>query len=538
MACTPKCLIEANADEEGEVPLAGAPLHAPIRVSHLLGRGLASNPDAVALVSAVTRWTWGELDRASTNLAANLLGLELRPGDRVASLMPNRAALLIHYLACLKAGLVAVPLNYRYMPPEIDHALAISEASILLAHAERDHDLAASTFARRLPRGRISYEASDGRGPRFEELIERTPSKIELSMPDPTAPACIFFTSGSTGPAKGVTHSFETLGWMFATIAAAFELTADDVMLPGSSLSHIGGFVFSFSALALGARVIVTRTFDSHELLPLLREDRPTVLCMLPTALLHLVRDGGATADDFTSLRLCRSGADKVPAELEREFTALTGLVIDEGYGMTEVGLSALNPPSGVIKLGSVGRPVPGVALSLRDDNGSEVPTGTEGRVWIKTRSATVGYWNDSAATEAVFRDGWLDSGDLMKADADGYLWFCGRKKQIIVHDGSNICPQEVEEALLEHPAVDNAGVVGVHDLVHGENVRAYVTLKEGAARPTVQELIQFARARVGYKAPEEIEFLDEMPLNPTGKVDRVTLKRMAAERHVGEGSR
>ena len=119
-----------------------------------------------------------------------------------------------------------------------------------------------------------------------------------------------------------------------------------------------------------------------------------------------------------------------------------------------------------------------------------------------------------------------------MKADADGYLWFCGRTKQIIVHDGSNICPQEVESALLEHPSVESAGVVGVHDLVHGENVRAYITTREDAVLPTRQELIRFARARIGYKAPEEIEVLEEMPRNASGKVDRVTLKRMAAERH------
>ena len=117
-----------------------------------------------------------------------------------------------------------------------------------------------------------------------------------------------------------------------------------------------------------------------------------------------------------------------------------------------------------------------------------------------------------------------------MRADGDGYLWFRGRRKQIIVHDGSNICPQEVESALLTHPAVEAAGVVGVHDLVHGETVRAYITLRPGAARPTSQELIDFARARVGYKAPEVIEVLDEMPLNAVGKIDRVMLKKLAAE--------
>ena len=512
------------------MPLTGPPLTQPIQLPELLHRGLEAGPDAPALVSAESRRSWRELDQASTNLAANLLSLGLRAGDRVASLMPNRTALVVHYLACLKAGLVATPLNYRYMPPEIDHALEVSGASLLLAHAERDPDIAASRLAPRLPFGVIGYAASDGRSPSFEELTRRTPPELVLEIPRANAPAAIFFTSGSTGPAKGVTHSCATLGWMIASTGRAFEFTPADVVLPGSSLSHIGGFLFSFAALAAGARVVVARTFDPDEVLPLLREDRPTVLCMLPAALFSVVRDHGARRGDFSSLRLCRSGSDKVPIELEREFTDLTGLAIDEGYGCTETGLATLNPPSGIIKLGSIGRPIPGFTLSIRSEDGAELPPDSEGRLWIKSRSNMVGYWNRPDATEEVIKDGWLDSGDLMKADGDGYLWFCGRKKQIIVHDGSNICPQEVEGALLEHEAVASAGAVGIHDLVHGENVRAYITLKPGARRPTVQELIRFARARIGYKAPEQIVVLDEMPLNPTGKVDRVTLKRMAEE--------
>ena len=153
---------------------------------------------------------------------------------------------------------------------------------------------------------------------------------------------------------------------------------------------------------------------------------------------------------------------------------------------------------------------------------------GSEGRLWIRTPATTVGYWDDPAATEAAFSNGWLDSGDVMRVDDDGYFFFRGRKKQIIVHDASNICPQEVEDALLAHPSVASAGVIGIHDLVHGENVRAYITLTEGTERPASQELIQFARARVGYKAPEEIVVLDQMPLTATGKLDRTRLKRMA----------
>ena len=494
----------------------------------LLRAGLDANPDGLALISADTRWTWRTLDDLSDRLAVSLLGLGLNPGDRVASLMPNRPALIVHYLACFKAGLVATPLNYRYMAPEIDHALAVSEARALLAHVEREEDLAASQLARQLPLGTISYGGKRGAGPAFDELIERDAPSPPPPPPSPAAPAVIFFTSGSTGRPKGVTHTHQTLGWMFATAAAGLELSPGDLLLAGSSLSHVGAFYVSFAALSVGAGVIVARTIDGDELLPLLREDRPTVLSMLPSALFALTRDHGARHDDFASLRLCRGAGDCVSAELEREFTALSGFVIDEAYGLTEAGLVTMNPPSGRIKLGSVGQVVPAVSLSIRNDDGQELPVGSEGRLWIKTPATTVGYWDDPGATEAAFSNGWLDSGDVMRVDDDGYFFFCGRKKQIIVHDGSNICPQEVEDALLEHPGVASAGVIGIHDLVHGENVRAYITLTEGTERPASQELIQFARARVGYKAPEEIVVLDQMPLTATGKLDRTHLKRMA----------
>jgi long-chain acyl-CoA synthetase len=343
------------------------------------------------------------------------------------------------------------------------------------------------------------------------------------------------FTSGSTGPAKGVTHSFASMSHVFAAAAAALELTEADVLLPASSMSHIGAMLFGFAALSVGGRVAVAHHLGPEEVVPLLRRARPTVLCMLPAALFSLIRGADVTGDDFASLRLVRCGADKVPAELEAEFVALTGILIDEGYGCTEVGLATLNPPSGRILPGSVGQPLPGFELSLRDQAGREVAPGAEGEVWVRSRSRMSGYWEDPAATEQVVRDGWLNSGDVMRSDGDGYLWFCGRKKQIIVHDGSNIFPQEVEDALLLHPDVESAGVIGLHDLLHGENVRAYVVLKPGR-RGTEAELIRFARQRVGYKAPEEIEFLDEMPLNPTGKTDRVRLKQMAAGRHLPHG--
>jgi acyl-coenzyme A synthetase/AMP-(fatty) acid ligase len=515
------------------MPLSGGPLDAPVRLTELLREGLEGRPDELALVSLRARWTWRELDQASTRYAANLLDIGLKKGDRVASLMPNRDALLVHYLGCIKAGLVMTPLNYRYMPPEIDHALGVSEAAVLLAHAERARDLDASELVGKLPLGIISYGGEDPRGPSFEALLASTPPDHTLPTPSADDPTAIFFTSGSTGKPKGVAHSYETYGFVLAAIAKGGQVTSDDVVLPASSLSHVGGHAFSVMGLAVGARVVIARNFDADELLPLLRQYRPTFVWMLPAALITLVRDHGAKHEDFSSIRLCLSGGDKVAAELEREFTDLAGFPIDENYGMSEIGMCALNPPSGDFRIGSVGVANAGYSLSIRDEESNELPAGGEGRLWVASPCNTVGYWNRPDVTAETIVDGWLDTGDVMRADEEGYLWFCGRKKQIIVHAGSNICPQEVEESLLAHPAVEQAGVVGVHDLLHGENVRAFVSFLAGARRPSSQELIQFSRKSVGYKAPEVIEVLDEMPLNATGKVDRITLKRLAAE-HVG----
>jgi len=254
------------------------------------------------------------------------------------------------------------------------------------------------------------------------------------------------------------------------------------------------------------------------------------VLAMIPAALSALIHDHDLKPEDFSSLRMCRAGADKVSTELLSEFSTLAGFPIVEGYGMTEVGLATLNPPSGEIRQGSIGKPIHGFEIALRDEQGESIEGDEVGRIFIRSPSRMRGYWEAPEATDEVVSEGWLDSGDLARADEEGYLWFFGRKKQVIVHDGSNISPYEVEGALVEHPAVALAGAVGVHDEVHGEDVRAYVTLEEGAERPSRADLIVFCRERIGYKAPDEIVFLDEMPLNPTGKIDRVGLKRMAED--------
>lgn len=503
--------------------IPGPPLGPIVPLSALLGAALAADANAVALVSASARWTYRELDDAAARLATAYLARGLAAGDRVASFLPNSPELLIHYLACLRAGLVATPLNYRYAVPEIDHALDTAGASMLVAAAERRDEVERSAAAR-LPHGVIWHGDGDGLRALWSAAAPRS-----LTVPPPQHEAFIFFTSGSTGLPKGVTHSHASFAALVASAAAAAELVAGEVVLPASSASHVAAISFSLAALSVGGRVVVARRCDAAEVLPLLRAERPAVLITLPAALLSLIRDHAATPADFASVRCSICGGDKVSGELAREYAALTGRLIDEGYGMTETGTAMCTPTTGPVREGSVGPLAPGFTAELRDAEGREVPRGADGRLWLRAPSLMVRYWNAPAATAEVLRDGWIDTGDLMRVDTEGYFWFRGRLKQLIIHDGSNIAPQEVEEALLAHPAVAAAGVIGIHNPLHGETVRAYVEARDPAARPTPQALIDFVRARIAaYKAPEELVFLAELPLNATGKVDRARLKRMA----------
>ncbi|MEA5474555.1 AMP-binding protein, partial [Synechococcus sp. CCY9201] len=343
-------------------------------------------------------------------------------------------------------------------------------------------------------------------------------------------PCFLYFTSGSTGRPKGVTHSRASFSAMLTSLIQAIELRAGEEVLAGSSLAHIASCGLVLGALAAGASAAIASRIDAPTVETLLRRHRPSVLLMLPAALFALLRDERLGPTDLASVRLCISGGDKVPHQLQEEFRQAAGFGIDECFGMTEIGYATLAPPTGLNRIGSVGRLCPGFRASLRRDDGSEVGVGEEGRLWMQAPSLMVGYWDNPQATADTIVDGWLDTGDDMRIDADGYLWFCGRRKQIIVHDSSNICPQEVEEALAEHPAVDLVGVIGIHDPVHGENVRAYLTLRQDQTAPTEAELIAFARDRVGYKAPEEIRVLPELPLTPVGKTDRLALRQLAAD--------
>lgn len=510
------------------MPIFGPQLSRPANLTNLLLLALKSKPDEVALVSGSQVWTWRELQGDIDALALGLITMGLGKGDRVASLMPNCGEILIFYLACLKVGLVVVPLNYRYTTAEIDYALEKSGAVSLIIGVERSGDVRASRCIGKLKKGYLSFGGALGNAPSFEALINSKGQPAKFSTSAVNDPAFLFFTSGSTGKPKGVAHSLLTFGAIVASFVAALKLTRDDIVLPGGSIAHVGSLSTALAALSVGATTLIPHSFDGEEILSILRRGRPTILVMVPALFIAMERNPKAGREDFASLRMCFTGGDKFPINIAKEFTNKTGHVIQEGYGLTEAPDCLFNRSLSPDNAGSVGTVAPGYAVSLRDEQGREVAPNIDGNLWLSGTPVMTGYWQNPRANREAFSDGWFDTGDVMRVDSGGYFWFRGRKKQIIVHDGSNLSPQEVEEAVMAHPSVDLAGVIGIHDDAHGENVWAYITLKKNAPKPCVNEVIRCAKERVGYKAPEVIEILDEMPINPTGKIDRAALKKLA----------
>ncbi len=510
--------------------LTGPPLDRSVDLSRLLEHGLARTPDAIAVSTMNDGLSWRELDAQSRNLASNYFDLGLRRGDRVVSLLPNRIKVIVHYLACLRAGFVAVPLNYRYLEHDIDYAIGLSKPRLMVAHAERAGDISKCTGVAGLELGGLSVDGELPGFGKFEPLTVRTAAAAAPDRPGPDDPAVIFFTSGSTGRPKGVTHTQRSLGHIVASLGATYLITEKDTILPVSSLSHMLGQIMSYAALSVGGNAVVAEDISVGAVMPLMRHHQPTVIAMMPYALTEMVYASKDSDAAFQRLRMCDCGGDKVATDLQKKFQEVSGVELAEGYGLTEVGIVTHNPPDGPIVHGSVGPAMPGNEFSVRDEKGNDLGEGKQGVLWIRSPSVMSGYFGDADATADVIEDGWLNSGDLLRFDDQGYFWFCGRQKQIIIHDGSNIAPQEVENVLLENDAIEAAAVVGVPDTLHGQNIRAYVVLKPGVKTLPAAEILKMARDRIGYKAPEEIFAIKALPENAAGKIDRVALSKMAAE--------
>ncbi len=467
--------------------------------------------------------TYRELESKASRLAGGLLAAGIAPGDRVALFMPNCPELVIAYLACFAAGVIAVPLNTRYRAPEVAYALERSGAGTVIVHRDLLGEVDTHTSPQRM--------LIVGDGDRsWHAALDAQP--VQTRAADGDAAAIILFTSGSTSRPKGVTHTHASMNHTVSTQARVQDLGPGDVNLITLAVCHVAGlFGQLLATLHTGGCCLLHSRYDPGAAALEIERSRVTRIQLLPAQLATLLDAAEADSRDLSSLRCAIVGGDALTIDLHDRFRAVAGLEATEVCGMTECFNYSMNPPFAAKRLGSIGRPPPGTELRLEGVSGEEPPPGESGEILVRSRGVMGGYWGDPEHTAEALRDGWLRTGDLARRDADGWYWFVGRSKDLIIRGGSNVAPGEVEAVLHEHPAVSAAVVVGVPDDRLGQRIAAWVAPRAGA-RFTAQELDEFVRERIAaYKAPEWVWIEQTLPTTSVGKLDRHLLQQRAAQR-------
>jgi len=448
------------------------------------------NPDKTALVWEGGSLTYGELDRRASGLAADLAKRGIKSGDRVGILLPNQWTFVVAILGSLKLGATVAPI------------------SVLLKDQERAEILAA------LKPKEVVREIKAGVG------HWDTPTQTE-------SPALVTYSSGSSGHPKGAVFAHEALSFAEHSWAGpVMALTPEDVVLAVLPFPHSFGLHGGLLApLLVGATVAMVERFSPETVLETITTHRVTVFPGVATMFQRTLSSPAFGDTDLSSLRLAVSGAAPCPWELAEEWRARVGTRILRGYGMTELfrPISHLaEDPTDVPE--AIGRPVPGVDVCFVDDDGQPVPGGQIGELLIKSPAAMEEYLNDPKETKAVLQDGWFKTGDLASLLPSGFVQIAGRKEERVLRGGYSIFPQEVEAVLLTHPAIAEAGVIGVPNPDLGEEIVAFVTLRSGA-KTTLEELDTHCRERLAaFKYPRQITILKSFPKGPTGKIIKTRL--------------
>ncbi len=464
-------------------------------VASLLDASARRAPDALALVAGEARLTYRQLDRRAAGCARWLQAQGVRSGGRVALALPNGIGFAIALYGALRLGVTVAPLNPQ---------LTTDERARILA------DFGASLVIESVPEAEADGEA----------------------VAPPAAPALVLYTSGSTGRPKGavLSHAAVAAGnaaWMGPVMA----LTSDDRVLAVLPLSHSYGINGTLLApLLAGATVVILERFSPDGVVSAVREHAVTVFPGVATMFQRLLDTPGWSRDDFASVRIALSGAAPCPWPLAEAWRARSGVRILRGYGMTELHrpLSYLaNDPRDFPD--RIGRPVPGVEIRLVDDDGKALAQGEVGELLIRSDAAMDGYLAQPEETAATIVDGWFRTGDLARVSDDGFVSIVGRKKELILRGGYSVFPPEVEAALVAHPSVAEAAVIGIPHPALGEEVAAFVTLRAGVT-VTPDDLLAWCKERVaGYKCPRVITVVAELPKGATGKVLKAALRATSA---------
>ena len=471
----------------------------------------------------------GELFERSRRLAGGLRELGVAPGDRVAVMLPNCPEVGVSYGALWRAGAAITPVIFLLPPPELRYVLEHSGARAIVTAPELLGGVLAAAEGLQSLRWVLSTgpdQTGDGRVVPLASLEEAEPSGIVQR--DDHELAALLYTGGTTGRAKGVMLSHENLWRCGKASQEASRVPGVRRHVVPLPLSHAFGLIVTIVGLhsVEPYSTVLLRWFDPTAFLELVQKHQVQSGAVVPSMLQMLLAQP-LEDYDLSSLRHLVSGAAPLPVEAVREIERrVPGLEVREGYGCTESGAVISTTPAGRRRLGSVGLPLPGYEVRILDEGDREVPRGERGEICCRAPGVMLGYWQAPEATAAALRDGWLHTGDIGVMDEDGYLWVVDRKKDLIIRGGFNVFPRDVEETLIAHPAVAMAGVVGRPDAVHGEEVVAFVALRQGHSAGA-EELIDFARSRLSaYKYPREVHVLEHLPLTPVGKVDRKALRR------------
>jgi long-chain acyl-CoA synthetase len=484
-----------------------------MNVAQLLERSARYHADRSALIFGERHWTYAELDRDVSALAAGFAALDLRRGERVALHLPNRPDFVLTYYAALKAGLVPLSLNTSYKADELEYIVNHAAAAMVVTADGIDASLPARG---RMPSVRHLLHAKELDGLRGRAALRA----VETDRDDTAA---ILYTSATTGRPKGVmlTHA-NIVSNAYATVHH-LKMTEADRGLCALPMFHcFGQNAIMNSLVTAGGALVLHERFVPDAFVAAVAAQRITILYAVPT--MYILFLAMATAD-FRSVRLCFSAAATLAGDVEARWHAAHGHWIQQGYGLTETSPFASYNHEVAFRRSSVGTPIENVEMKIVDAEGREVADGELGEILIKGPNVMKGYFGDAAATAASIRDGWLHSGDIGYRDGDGYFFIVDRLKDMINVAGFKVFPREVEEVLFRHPAVKEAAVIGVADPVRGEAVKAFVVLKDGAAvtAEALQALCRSAIASV--KVPERIEFIAALPKNPTGKILKKELR-------------
>ncbi|MGD9972266.1 MAG: long-chain fatty acid--CoA ligase [Desulfatirhabdiaceae bacterium] len=480
-------------------------------------------PEKPALIFEGKTWSYIQLDTDVNRMANGLLELGVHKGDRVALFLPNIPEFVIGYFAIQKIGAIAVSVNAMLKSEEVKYIINDAEARVILTTALLRQEIPADA----LPSVEhiIVSEGDAGNDLSFDHLLSRCSGQCRCLDLDIHDPAAILYTSGTTGFPKGAVLTQYNIVSNSRSASNHSGVRPEDCLQLFLPLFHCFGQNYILNGgICKCATIALHRRFEPEPVLNAIQKERISMFFAVPTVFIYLL-NMDTSRYDLTSMRYCFTAAANMPRETALAWKDKFNLVVNEGYGLTECSPFASYNHDFKHKFGSIGTPIENVDMKIADDNGNTLPPGEMGEIVIRGPNVMQGYWRKPEATAAAIQNGWLRSGDIGIMDEEGYFFITDRVKDMINVAGFNVYPNEVEQVIYRHPAIQEAAVYGVSDPVKGEAVHAAVVLKENMVS-TPEEIIKFCRDNMAvYRIPKKVDFVKELPKSPTGKILKRVLR-------------